>query len=63
MFLENKLKIHIKSGNIFYNNVDTNESICTFFQQQENQSKAKINDNLINYNLLLLIVTKIILDG
>ena len=41
--IENKLKIHIKSGNIFFNNLDTNESIYGFFQQQENQSKAKIN--------------------
>ena len=44
--VENKLKIHIESGNIFFNNLDTNESIYGFFQQQENQSKAK----KINYN-------------
>ena len=42
LLIENKLKIHIKSGNIFFNNLDTNESIYGFFQQQENQSKAKI---------------------
>ena len=40
--IENKLKIHIENGNIFLNNLDTNESIYGFFQQQENQSKAKI---------------------
>ena len=43
IFIENKLKIHIETGNIFFNNLDTNESIYGFFQQQENQSKAKIN--------------------
>ena len=43
VLIENKLKIHIKSGNIFFNNLDTSESIYGFFQQQENQSKAKIN--------------------
>ena len=43
IFIENKLKIHTKTGNIFFNNLDTNESICGFLQQQENQSKAKIN--------------------
>ena len=43
LFIENKLKIHIETGNIFFNNLDTNESIYGFFQQQENQSKAKIN--------------------
>ena len=41
LLIENKLKIHIESGNIFFNNLDTNESIYGFFQQQENQSKAK----------------------
>ena len=43
IFIQNKLKIHIETGNIFFNNLDTNESIYGFFQQQENQSKAKIN--------------------
>ena len=42
-FIENKLKIHIETGKIFLNNLDANESICGDFQQQENQSKAKIN--------------------
>ena len=42
LLTENKLKIHIKSRNIFFNNSDTNESIYGFFQQQENQSKANI---------------------
>ena len=42
LYIENKLKIHINSGNIFFNNLDRNESIYSFFQQQENQSKAKI---------------------
>ena len=46
IFIENKLKIHIKTGNIFFNNLDTNESIYGFFQQQENQSKGKINFEL-----------------
>ena len=43
VFIENKLKIHIETGNMFFNNLDTDESIYGFFQQQENQSKAKIN--------------------
>ena len=42
LLIENKLKIPIESGNIFFNNLDTNESIYGFFQQQENQSKAEI---------------------
>ena len=36
VLVENKLKIHIESGNIFFNNLDTNKSIYSFFQQQEN---------------------------
>ena len=42
LFIGNKLKIHMKSRNIFFNDLDTNESIYGFFQQQENQLKAKI---------------------
>ena len=42
LLIENKLKIHIQNGKIFFNNLDTNESIYSFFQKQENQSKAKI---------------------
>ena len=32
IFIENKLKIRIETGNIFFNNLDTNESIDDFFQ-------------------------------
>ena len=35
--------IHIEIGNIFFNNLGTSESIYGFFEQQQNQSKAKIN--------------------
>ena len=42
LLIEIKLKIHIESGNIFFKNLDTNESIYSFFQQQENQLKATI---------------------
>ena len=42
LLIENKLKIHIESRNILFDNLDTNESIYGFFQQQENRSKAKI---------------------
>ena len=31
LLIENKLKIHIESGNIFFNNLDANESIYGFF--------------------------------
>ena len=46
IFIQHKLKIHTETGNIFFDNVETNESIYRFFQQQENQSKAKINFEL-----------------
>ena len=45
--VQNKLKIHVESGNIFHNNIDTNESIYSFFQQQEDSSKAFINFDFI----------------
>ena len=30
IFIENKLKINVESGNIYYNNTDTNEGILDF---------------------------------
>ena len=41
IFVENKLKIDMEDGNTFFNNLDPNESIYGFFQQQENQFKNK----------------------
>ena len=37
--LADKLKIHIESGNIYYDNQDTNESIYGFFQINKLQKK------------------------
>ena len=42
----NDLKIHIETGNIYYNDTDTNESIFDFLQNQQNTAKG-----LINYDL------------
>ena len=47
ILVQNKLKIHVESGNIFHNNIDNNESIYRFFQQQEDSSKAFINFDFI----------------
>ena len=38
----NDLKIHIKTGNIYYDDKDTNESIFEFIQNQQNTSKGII---------------------
>ena len=49
----NDLKIHIKTGNIYYKNNDTNESIFECMKNQQDSSKGKINFNLMydgNYN-------------
>ena len=51
----NNLKIHIETGNIYYDDKDTNESIFDFIQNQQNPSKGIIkhdfeySGNLINY--------------
>ena len=47
ILVQNKLKIHVESKNIVHNNIDNNESIYRFFQQQEDSSKAFINLNFI----------------
>ena len=36
----NNLKIHIETGNIYYDDKDTNESIFEFIQNQQNTSKS-----------------------
>ena len=38
----NSLKIHIETGNIYYDDKDTNESIFHFIQNQQNTSKGII---------------------
>ena len=40
---DNKLKIHIETGNIYYDNNDTNESIHNFILAQLNPVAGKIN--------------------
>ena len=49
----NDLKIQIETGNIYYKNNDTNESIFEFMKNQQDSSKSKINFYLTydgNYN-------------
>ena len=49
----NELKIHIETGNIYYKNIDTNESIFEFMKNQQDSSKGEINSELSfegNYN-------------
>ena len=40
----NDLKIHIETGNIYYNDTDTNESVFELVTNQQNTSKAIINN-------------------
>ena len=47
ILVQNKQKINVESVNFFDNNIDTNESIYSFFQQQEDSSKAFINFDFI----------------
>ena len=39
----NDLKIHIETGNIYYNDTDTNESIFDFMKNHHINSKGVIN--------------------
>ena len=53
MLENNDLKMHIETGNIYYKNNDTNESIFEFMKNQQDSSKGKINFDLTydgNYN-------------
>ena len=42
---ENKPKIDTETGNIFFNNLDTNESIYNFFHNQEYIEKVSIDND------------------
>ena len=42
----NNLKIHIETGNIYYKNEDTNESVFEFIKNQQDSSKGMINYDL-----------------
>ena len=42
----NDLKIHIETGNIYYQDTDTNESIFEFMKNQQDNSKGLINTDL-----------------
>ena len=47
------MKIHIETGNMYYINTDTNESIFEFMKNQQDYSKGEINSELSfegNYN-------------
>ena len=47
------LKIRIETGNIYYKNTDTNESIFEFFKNHQNSSNGEIKFGFIydgNYN-------------
>ena len=43
ILVSNKLKTHVKTGNIYYDNQDTNESIFYFFLKQQDQIKGIID--------------------
>ena len=51
----NKIKIHIESGNLFFDNVNSNESVYDFFLAQLNPTKKlipvefEISDNYENF--------------
>ena len=40
------MKIHIETGNIYYKNTNTNESIFEFKKNQQDSSKGEINSEL-----------------
>ena len=42
----NDLKFHIETGNIYYKNTNTNESIFEFKKNQQDSSKGEINSEL-----------------
>ena len=46
ILVSDDLKIHIETGNIYYDDTDTNESIFEFMKNQQDSSKGIINTDL-----------------
>ena len=40
---KNKLKIHLESGEIYWDNINNGESLCNFLRAQEDVSKKFLN--------------------
>ena len=49
----NKLKIHVETGNIYYNNNDPSESIFDFFLKQQDTKR--------NYLLIMILFTAVVI--
>ena len=47
ILVNNKFKIHIETGNIYYDDQDTNESILDFFFNQQNPITGVINFDFV----------------
>ena len=43
VLLKNKMKVYLDSGNIYYNNLNMIESICSFMNVQQGQTKKFID--------------------
>ena len=46
----NKLKTHFENGNIYHENSDANETIYSFFKNQEDETKKLIDFEFILSN-------------
>ena len=54
----NKIKIHIETGHIFFDHVNSNESIYSFFLAQQDHTKKLLNivlETSVDYKYLLAI--------
>ena len=60
IFIENKLKINVESGNIYYHTTDTNEGSLDFILNQQKPVKSQVIYLTIS---LMVTVIKIILNG
>ena len=60
IFIENKLKINVESGNIYYDTTDTNEGVLDFILNQQKPVKSQVTYLTIS---LMVTVKKIILNG
>ena len=47
ILISNKLKIHLETGNIYFNDQDTNESIFDFFYKQQDSTKGIIDYDFV----------------
>ena len=62
VLISNKIKIHTKTSDIFFDNVNSRESIYNFFLNQQDEKKKLLKKNLVLAVTMITILQNIYLQ-